>query len=197
MIRNKLSAVLLVIFSLSLSNPSQAQGAGSATVTGMVDYSAIKRDLDVFQGVVDTTVRQNLPGPFPILGSTKGTYLPEYGALFDLEVNLYQIRRLSPFDARPHTEKELADSYNSMMKRLESLKQELVKVLCSHGASLQQVKSSDNLALVVHVFKQDLGANRPCPSQIILKIKKSVLEEGRENKQSFDNLAKSVEIVQF
>jgi hypothetical protein len=149
------------------------------------------------QGVIDTTVRQNLPGPFPILGSTKGTYLPEYGALFDLEVNLYQIRRLSPFDATPHTEKELTDSYNSMMKRLESLKQELVKVLCSHGASLQQVKSSDNLAVVVHVFKQDLGASRPCPSQIILKIKKSVLEEGREHKQSFDNLAKSVEIVQF
>jgi hypothetical protein len=195
MTQNKVSAVLLVIFSLCLSNPSQAQGAGSATVTGMVDYSAIKKDLDVFQGVIDTTVRQNLPGPFPILGSTKGTYLPEYGALFDLEVNLYQIRRLSPFDATPHTEKELTDSYNSMMKRLESLKQELVKVLCSHGASLQQVKSSDNLAVVVHVFRQDLGANRPCPSQIILKVKKSVLEEGR--KQSFDNLAKSVEIVQF
>jgi hypothetical protein len=50
-------------------------------------------------------------------------------------VNLYQIRRLSPFDAAPHTEKELTDSYNSMMKRLESLKQELVKVLCLHGAS--------------------------------------------------------------
>ena len=195
MTQNKVSAVLLVIFSLCLSNPSQAQGAGSATVTGMVDYAAIKKDLDVFQGVIDTTVRQNLPGPFPILGSTKGTYLPEYGALFDLEVNLYQIRRLSPFDATPHTEKELTDSYNSMMKRLESLKQELVKVLCSHGASLQQVKSSDNLAVVVHVFRQDLGANRPCPSQIILKVKKSVLEEGR--KQSFDNLAKSVEIVQF
>lgn len=195
MTQNKVSVVLLVIFSLCLSNPSQAQGAGSATVTGMVDYAAIKKDLDVFQGVIDTTVRQNLPGPFPILGSTKGTYLSEYGALFDLEVNLYQIRRLSPFDATPHTEKELTDSYNSMMKRLESLKQELVKVLCSHGASLQQVKSSDNLAVVVHVFRQDLGANRPCPSQIILKVKKSVLEEGR--KQSFDNLAKSVEIVQF
>jgi hypothetical protein len=80
MTQNKVSAVLLVILSLCLSNPSQAQGAGSATVTGMVDYSAIKKDLDVFEGVIDTTVRQNLPGPFPILGSTKGTYLSEYGA---------------------------------------------------------------------------------------------------------------------
>jgi hypothetical protein len=197
MIQNKLSLVLLVIFSLSLSNASQAQGAGSAAATRAVDYPAIKKDLDVFRGVVETTVRQNLQGFFPILGSTKWMYLPEYGAIFNLEVNLYQIRRLSPFDMRPHTEKELTDSYNSMMKRLESLKQELVKVLCTHGASLQQVKPSDNLTVVVHIFKQDLGADRPCPSQVILKIKKSTLEEGRQNRRPFEDLAKNVEIIQF
>src|SRR5437867_718220 len=110
MIQRKLGVVFLLICCLSVSAASQARGAEPASVHEALDYSAIKKDLAVFQGVVDTTVRQNLQGPFPILGSTKGTYLPEYGAVFNLEVNLYQIRVISPFDLRPHTDKELNDA---------------------------------------------------------------------------------------
>ena len=157
----------------------------------------IKKDLAVFQGVVDTTVRQNFQGPFPILGSTKGTYLLEYGAVFNLEVNLYQIRVISPFDLRPHTEKELNDAYNSMMKRIETLKESLIKVMGEHGPSLKQLKPDDNLAVVVHLFNVENEARHPCPSQIILKAKKSILSDYRENKFPLRELAKKIEITQF
>jgi hypothetical protein len=197
MIQRKLSVVLLLICCLSASAASQARGAEPASVRGSLDYSLIKKDLAVFQGVVDTTVRQNLQGPFPILGSTKGTYLPEYGAVFNLEVNLYQIRVISPFDLRPHTEKELNEAYNSMMKRFETLKENLIKVMGEHGPSLEQLKPEDNLALVVHLFSVENEARRPCPSQVILKAKKSLLSDYRENKFSLVELAKKIEITQF
>src|SRR2546428_518394 len=144
MIQRKLGVVLLLICCLSVSAASQARGAEPASVHEALDYSVIKKDLAVFQGVVDTTVRQNFQGPFPILGSTTGTYLLEYGAVFNLEVNLYQIRVISPFDLMPHTEKELNDAYNSMMKRIETLKGNLIKVMGEHGPSLEQFKPDDN-----------------------------------------------------
>jgi len=195
--QNKLGPVLLLICTLSVSGTSQVRGAETASVSGTFDYSGIKKELVVFQGVVDTTVRQLFQGPFPILGSTKGTYLPEYGAVFNLEVNLYQIRHISPFDLRPHTDRELNEAYNAMLKRVDTLKGTLIKVMGEHGPSLQQVKAEDNFTLVVHLFNVEDEARRPCPSQIILKAKKSVLSDYRENKLSLAELAKKVEIVQF
>ena len=197
MIQRKLGVVFLLICSLSVPAASQARGAEPASVHETLDYSVIKKDLAVFQGVVDTTVRQNFQGPFPILGSTKGTYLLEYGAVFNLEVNLYQIRVISPFDLKPHTEKELNDAYSSMMKRIETLKENLIKVMGEHGPSLKQLKPDDNLAVVVHLFNVENEARRPCPSQIILRAKKSILSGYRENKFSLEELAKKIEITQF
>jgi len=195
--QNKLGPVLLLICMLSVSGTSQVRGAETTSVSGTFDYSGIKKELVVFQGVVDTTVRQLFQGPFPILGSTKGTYLPEYGAVFNLEVNLYQIRHISPFDLRPHTNQELNEAYNAMLKRVDTLKGTLIKVMGEHGPSLQQVKAEDHFTLVVHLFNAEDEAKRPCPSQIILKAKKSVLSDYRENKLSLADLTKKVEIVQF
>jgi len=164
---------------------------------GALDYNAIKKDLAVFQGVIDTTVKQIIQGPFSILGSTKGTYLPEYGAVFNLEVNLYQIRQLSPFDFRPHTEKELNDAHDLMMKRIEILKEGLVKAMGEHGSSLGQLKPNDYLTVVVHLFSVEAEAKRPAPSQMILRVKKSFITDYRENKLPPGDLAKKVELVQF
>jgi len=197
MIANKLGRLILLICTLAVSATAQARGSEAASVNGTFDYSGLKKELAVFQGVVDTTVRQLFQGPFPILGSTKGTYLPEYGVVFNLEVNLYQIRHISPFDLKPHTSQELNEAYNAMMKRVDSLKGALVKVMGEHGPSLQQVKAEDNFTLVVHLFNVEDEARRPCPSQIILKAKKSVLSDYRENKLTLADLAKKVEIVQF
>jgi hypothetical protein len=197
MIQNKLGPALLVICALSGSGIPQVRGAETTSVSGSFDYSGIKKELVVFQGVVDTTVRQLFKGPFPILGSTKGTYLPEYGAIFDLEVNLYQIRHLSPFDLRPHTNQELNEAYDAMLKRVDTLKGALIKVMGEHGPSLQQVRADDNFTVVVHIFNVEDESKRSCPSQIILKAKKSALSDYRENKLSLAELSKKIDIVQF
>jgi hypothetical protein len=197
MIHNRFAPVFLFICILSVSGAAQVRGAEPASIPASFDYSGIKKELVVFQGVVDTTVRQLFQGPFPILGSTKGTYLPEYGVVFNLEVNLYQIRHLSPFDLRPHTEQELKEAYSAMLKRIETLKGSLIKVMGDHGSALQQVKPEDNFALVVHLFNVEDEARRPTPSQLILKTKKSVLNDYRESRLSLADLVKKVEVVQF
>jgi hypothetical protein len=197
LIRKEAGLVILLLWSLFASTASRGQGSEPVSFNGALDYTAIKKDLAVFQGVIDTTVKQIIQGPFAILGSTKGTYLPEYGAVFNLEVNLYQIRQLSPFDFRPHTEKELNDAYNLMMKRIEDLKERLVKAMGEHGSSLEQLKPNDYLTVVVHLFSAETEAKRPAPSQMILRVKKSFITDYRENRLPLGDLAKKVELVQF
>ena len=116
--QERIVVCITLILVLALGNSLRAQGADTTSATAGFDFAGIKKELAIFQGVIDTTVRQNLQGPFPILGSTRGTYLPDYGAVFNLEVNVYQIRQISPFDLKPHSPKELEDAYNRMMDRI-------------------------------------------------------------------------------
>jgi hypothetical protein len=182
--------ILLFVGVLGVCTGLQAQSA-------MVDYITMKKDLAVFEGIVDTTIRQNLPGNFTLLSSTKGTYLPEFGALFTLEVNLVQLRALTPFDQRPYTQKELDEASSLMVKRLATLKEVLVKVTGEYGASLQQLRADQNLAIVMHIFNPASTGNKDFPSQVIFKIKRSQINQYRENRLSLGDFTRQMEIVQF
>ena len=174
------------LFILCITSPQtgSAQGSNAAT-DAQVNYASVKRELEVFQGVIDTTVKQTISGTFTILSSAKGLYLPEYGAVFSFEVNLYQIRHLSPFDLRPHTPKELEDAYAQMLSRIETLKSNLIRAMGEHGAALGTLRPEDHLTVVMYLLQVDLGANRSIPSQIQLKMTRSLVGEYRENKLPF------------
>jgi hypothetical protein len=186
---------LLGVLLCSVSANAQAGEPNSSFAT--LDYSAIKRDLAVFQGVVDTTVKQTVPGFLPLLGSTKGVYLPEYGVVFGLEVNLYRIRQLSPFDLRPHSQQELEEAYTLAVKRLDSIKENLIKVMGEHGSALGPLKLQDYLTVVVYLLPVETGTGRSLPSQMVMRAKRAVINDYRENKLSFSEFARKVELALF
>ncbi len=188
----------LIVLSLGfMGGVSLAQGNEPPSSIEGMDFAAIKRDLAVFQGVVDTTVKQTVQGFMPLLGSTRGVLLPEYGVVFSLEVNLYQIRFLSPFNMRPHSQQELDDAYQQLLARLESIKQNLVKVIGEHGSALGQLKPQDYLTIVVYLLPIDVGPNRSIPTQVIMRVKRSFVNDYRESRLTFSGFSKKMETVQF
>jgi hypothetical protein len=190
-----------LILCSALASSIQAQSVASGTSRGALDFAQIRRDLAVFQGVLDTTLKQSLPGPFQILGSSKGTYLPDYGAVFSLEANVYQIRRLSPFDMKPHTEKELNDAYNQMMTRVEMVKELIIRAMAEHGSALRQLGPDENLTVIAHLFTGGFNgasdSKREFPSQLVFSVKESIISEFRESKVNLDEFSKSVKLLQF
>ena len=191
----------LLILCSALISPTQAQSVASEAPQGALDFAHIRRDMAVFQGVLDTTLKQSLPGPFQILGSSKGTYLPDYGVVFSLEANVYQIRRLSPFDMRPHTQKELSDAYDQMMTRIELVKELIIRAMAEHGATLRQLGPEENLTVITHLFTGGFNGGsdpkREFPSQLVFIVKESVINEYREAKINQDQFAKNVKLLQF
>jgi hypothetical protein len=191
----------LLIFCSALVLVTHAQSDAPASSQETLDFAHIKRDLAVFQGVLDTTLKQSLPGPFQILGSSRGTYLPDYGAVFSLEANVYQIRRLSPFDMRPHTEKELKDAHDQMTTRIELVKELIVRAMAEHGSTFRQLGPDENLTVIAHLFTggfdRDIDAKRKYPSQLVFSVKESVINEYREARTNLDQFTKSVKLLQF
>ena len=190
-----------LILCAALVSPIRAQSVAPEAPQGALDFAHIRRDLAVFQGVLDATLKQSLPGPFQILGSSKGTYLPDYGVVFSLEANVYQIRRLSPFDMKPHTQKELNDAYDQMMTRIELVKELIIRAMAEHGSTLRQLGPDENLTVITHLFTGgfNLGGDpkREFPSQLVFSVKESVINEYREAKTNLDQFSKSVRLLQF
>jgi hypothetical protein len=181
------------LFLLTAGSP----GLWAQLKTGGVDYPAMKKDLAVLEGVIDTTIKQNITGNFPILSATKGTYLPEYGAVFSVEVNLFQIRQISPFSPQPHTQKELDEAYSLMVKRVATLKEVLVKAIGDYGSSLQQLNPDQYLTVVMHLFNVEQEIKQPVPTQIIFKVKRSLISQYRENRLPMADFIRQMEITQF
>jgi hypothetical protein len=186
-----------LILCSALISPIQAQSVASEAPDGTLDFAHIKRDLAVFQGVLDTTLKQSLPGPFQILGSSKGTYLPDYGVVFSLEANVYQIRRLSPFDMRPHTQKELSDAHDLMMTRSELVKELIIGHRGARGTLRQLTRGKshgDHAPLRALQWGGDPKRNYIA---LVFSVKESVINEYRETKINLDEFAKSVKLLQF
>ena len=199
---NTLRVALLLVISCCLMLVCHAQEISGRTPEGssptaVPDLDKIKKELAVFQGVLDTTLRQSLTGPFPILGSIKGTYLPDYGAVFSLEVNVYQIRQLSPFDLRPLTEKELNEAQAQMTKRIELVKGLIVKAIGEHGFALQELSPEQNVTVVAHLFSAAREPKKDAPSQLIFSAKRNMIRDYREARISAEQFSKNVRLLQF
>jgi hypothetical protein len=184
-----LLTLVVIVFAIT---PAAAQ-----TAAVPVDYATVKKEIKVFEGIVDTTIKQLIGGSFPLLSSTQGTFLADYGALFSLEVNLFQIRMISPFSPQPHTQKELDEAYALMVKRLTLAKEAMIKTIGEYGTSIQQLKPEQNLVVAMHLFQVDSQMKQPVPGQVIFKVKRSAIDQYRQNRLPLADFAKQVEIVQF
>ena len=193
----RMERMSLVSCGLLFAVTTCTRGMDAQISINSLDYSTVKRDLAVFQGVVDTTVKQSVQSIMPLTSSTRGVCLPEYGAVFSLEVNLYQIRPLSPFNMRPHSQQELDSAYQQLLARLESIKQNFIKVMGEHGAALGELKSQDFLTIVINLLPIDAGPGRSIPTQVIMRVKRSSINDYRENKITFSDFSKKVEVAQF
>jgi hypothetical protein len=190
-LKNTVAALLVALF--VFSSAGWAQGAKPFTP----DFPELRPELEGFQEVIQKTLVANLQGPMPVLSTPKGTYLPDYGAVFQVEGNMYEIRAVSPFSQKPLTQQELDEAYHLMLKRVDALHGRMLQAIADHGSSLQHLKPEETLAVVVYLFNGYLDPNRPCPSQLIFRVKKAAISEYQDKKISLSDFTKRIEITRF
>jgi len=193
MFKLKNAVAPLLVALLTFSSAAWAQGAGPFTP----DFPELRPELEGFQEIIQKTLVANLQGPIPVLSTPKGTYLPDYGAVFNVEGNMYEIRAVSPFSPKPLTQQELDQAYHAMLKRVDALRERMLQAIADHGSSLQHLKPEETLAVVVYLFNGYLDPNRPCPSQLIFRVKKAAISEYQDKKISLSDLTKRIEINRF
>jgi hypothetical protein len=160
------------------------------------DLSPLKAEMKVFEAVVDGTLAQTFAPPFGLLEKTKGTYLPGFGLVFSLEVNLYPMRTPNPFNMSPLSKGELDKAQEAMRERIVTIRQSVPRLLADHAVSLRHLGSGDSVAVVVHLFEMQSG-DAKLPDQLVITIRKSDLDQFWDKKITYQDLTAKMTILEI
>ena len=160
------------------------------------NLSALKAEMKVFEAVIDGTMAQTFAPPFGLLEKTKGTYLPGFGLVFSLEVNLYPLRAPNPFNMTPLSKVELDKAQKAKLWRMAAIKESVPRLLADHAMSLRDLGSDDSVAVVVHLFEVQSGDTK-FPDQLVIKTRKSDLDQFWDKKISYQQLTAKMTILEF
>jgi len=160
------------------------------------DYAVLKGQLKVLEAVLDETLAQTFERPFGLLENAKGTYLPTYGAVFTVEVNLYPVRVPNPFDSKPLSKEEIAEARRVKLERMQTIKRLLPRLLADHASSLRELGSQDSVAIIVYLFHFQAEGEK-LPTQLVLQIKKEDLDQFQARKLSFEELVTRMKVLEL
>jgi hypothetical protein len=163
-----------------------------------MDMNALKTQLEAFQAVVNRDISQAFAQPFVLLQDTQGTYLPRFGVVFHLEVNLHPLRLLNVFGPRPYTEEELQKTREAKLEKVRELKTRLSTLLLEHGADLAEAMPADqNVAVVVHLFNMPSEKGEGLPTQLVMEISRKALVEAQAQQTPLAEFEKQQAFLEF
>jgi hypothetical protein len=158
--------------------------------------TALKAQMKVLEAVINENMGQTFSLPFGLLEKAKGTYLPNFGVVFTLEVNLYLVRVPNPFDLRPLSQEELAKARRVKLERIRTVEQAVPRLLADHASTLRAIGPDESIAVVVHLFHLQ-AEGESLPTQIIMEVKKSDLDQYWDKKLSYDGLREKVRVLEL
>jgi hypothetical protein len=160
------------------------------------NLNALKGEMKVFEAVINETVVQTFAPPFGLLEKAQGTYLPDYGVIFNLEVNLYPVRVPNMFNVQPPTKEEVEKARKAKLERIGIIKQTMPRLLADHASALREFPPEESVAVIVHLFHfQAEGEN--LPTQMVIQVKRSDLDQYSERKLSYEQFLSHVKFSEF
>ena len=187
----------LLVASLCAGEYALAQEMGAGAPQPAVNLRALKSQMEIFQGLLNRSIQQSFGQPFALLQDAKGTYLPYFGVAFQLEVNLYSLRLITPFDMRPYTPEEIKKARDSKLERIRELRKLLSGLLLEQGAKLDAVPPEQNIAVVVHLFNLPSEQSEDLPTQLVLETSRRALLESKAQRMTAEDFQNKVTFLAF
>ena len=196
MIQNHTRTVLVGIALFCLSTLGRAQTVATAPPDG-AHLAMLRSQVRQFQELINRDLQISLDHPFGMLQDTKGIYLPRFGVVFHMELNLAPMRMVSVFDVRPYSEQELQQTHDAKLQRIRELKTHLSELLRVHGAEMNALPPDQNVAVVVHLFHMPSERTEGLPTQIVVEISRGVLADPQAQTASAEEFRNKISFFDF
>ncbi|MBZ5554108.1 MAG: hypothetical protein LAO21_15435 [Acidobacteriia bacterium] len=158
------------------------------------DLTAIKQNIEVFEGILSTVLQQGFPDPFAVLEKPKGAYLDGFGTVFSFEIDIATVKRPNLFSQARSTPEEEKKAFN---ERLPKLKELMEKTLAEHGDSMTSIGPEEQIAVVAQLFNSGF-LSRPLELKTVtVRTAKKNLLEYKAGRLNYEDLKKKMEVSQY
>jgi hypothetical protein len=158
------------------------------------ELTAVKQNIQVFEGILTTVLAQNFPDPFAVLEKPKGVYLEGFGAVFSFEIDIATVRRPNLFNQTRSTPEE---EKKAIAEELPKLKELMVKTLAEHADSMESLGPDSQVAIVAQLFNSGLLSQPLELKTIIVRTAKRNVIDFKAGRSNYEDLKKKIEMVQY
>ncbi len=156
----------------------------------------IKKECEVFENIVNTSLRQAIPHPLLLAEKARGTYLADYGLTFSMTLNLSrQMILFAPRSKRSPENPE--DLSRQRAHTIVAIRKCLTEVLSQYGSSFRQLPPDDKISIIAHVLSRSLYANDNTNQIIILTVTKRDIEQYRRARITREELKKRITYIEY
>jgi hypothetical protein len=128
---------------------------------------SLVRQMEQMESAVDRSFR-SADGTRPAaISATRGIYLPGYGAVFSVEVNLVPMANPSPF-RRSYTSEEIRDLNLRKRAALGPLRSRMRDILIQEGSLLTDLPPDLQVTLAISLFHFPWEDRSNLPSQVVI-----------------------------
>jgi hypothetical protein len=158
---------------------------------------AVKRDVivTVEQHLDDAIRGLNANEPYDLLGFARGVYLPGYGVVFTVEMNLV-ITPITPFHQQP-SGVQLTRLRQKKVQRLVPVRELMRAALVDAAATLDPVPSNEQVVLAVTLFYRSFEERDGLPGQIVMQAPKRLLLDYKSNRISKAQLDSAIQVQEL
>jgi hypothetical protein len=142
------------------------------------DLGELRKQIELFESVLNQSLKQGFGGPFDTLDRAQGAYLPGYGVVFSFEVNLSQLVNMGPFNPSPTPKREAAQRAEELRRR-DKAKALAEEVLAKFGQTLSLLSPNESVAVIIQ-----MAAAHPDKlerSTIVVSVDKKSIDERQAN----------------
>ena len=185
-------AVWILAFSLAALPFGVNQDSG---VDAKIDYAQTQRDILRFEDTVNDVISSSFSSsPFALVQKAKGAYLPDYGISMSFMINIHRAVVNTPFgqvrskaDVGPEIKK----------KRIEELKEKLIRALQENGDSFRQLRKDDSVSIVGFIEDRNFPDEPNANKTIVMKVYKKDLDEFGHKTDRYKEFRQRVKVLEY
>lgn len=132
------------------------------------------KSIQAVEGSLNDAFRANTPDPYNLLGTARGTYIPNYGTLFTVEMQLLYVSPPNPFRT-VISPQEIESVHERKLKKLPVLREALQNQMLSACKTMDGLPLSEHVAIEAILFSFSFENSKGLPQRIFMTAEKGQL----------------------
>ena len=171
----------------------------SSVLAAMLAFAALEpASLGTVEAAINDRFRSNLSDPYDLLGRARGSYLPGYGAIFTVEMNLVSLSPLAftPF-SQTMSKQEVTALHDRKVKKLAVLRDVMHDLMLNAGGTLTAVPAGEHITMEAFLFNYRWENATGLPHKLVMTADRQKLADAKVGKASAAELAAIIQETEY